>query len=86
MAKIIDVVMRLQDGVTANLARIRQNMEKTVQTQKRMGRSVQAIGRGFTSIGRTFLPVATALAGAGTLATKSFMDFDYTMTQAGMKA
>ncbi len=86
MAKIIDVVMRLQDGVTANLAKIRQNMEKTVQTQKRMGRSVQAIGRGFTSIGTTFLPVATALAGAGTLATKSFMDFDYTMTQAGMKA
>lgn len=86
MARIIDVIMRLQDQVTRPLAQIRNQMEETARVHQRLGKNIRTAGRNMTAIGEALMPVAAGVAGAGSLAVKTFADFDYTITQAGLKA
>ena len=47
---------------------------------------MQSLGDSISGIGTAMLPVAGAIAGGIGVATKQFADFDYTITQAGLKA
>ena len=86
MAKIIDVIMRLQDQVSGTLGRIRRQMEETGRMHRRLGGEISRTGRNIENIGRAMLPMAEGMAGAGALALKTFADFDSTITMAGLKA
>lgn len=86
MASIIDVVMQLTDRVSEPLRRIRSNMEENSRLNRQLGRDVRNVGRGFGSIASTMMPAATAVSAFGALGTKSFMDFEDTITGAGVKA
>lgn len=86
MAKIIDVTMRLQDRVTGPLGRIRRQLEETARVHQRLGKEVSRVGRSMESMGKTLMPAALGIASAGGVALKTFADFDYTITQAGLKA
>lgn len=86
MAENIDVMMRLIDGVTEPLRRIRSQMEQTANFNRRMGREIQNVGRTFSSMGHAMLPVAAGIVGAAGLGAKAFVDFDATITAAGAKA
>lgn len=86
MASIIDVVMRLTDRVSEPLRRIRSNMEENSRLNRQLGRDVRNVGRGFGSIASTMMPAATAVSAFGALGTKTFMDFEDTITGAGVKA
>lgn len=86
MASIIDVVMQLTDRVSEPLRRIRSNMEENSRLNRQLGRDVRNVGRGFGSIASTMVPAATAVSAFGALGTKTFMDFEDTITGAGVKA
>lgn len=86
MASIIDVVMQLTDRVSEPLRRIRSNMEENSRLNRQLGRDVRNVGRGFGSIASTMMPAATAVSAFGVLGTKTFMDFEDTITGAGVKA
>lgn len=86
MASIIDVVMQLTDRVSEPLRRIRSNMEENSRLNRQLGRDVRNVGRGFGSIASTMMPAATAVSAFGALGTKTFMDFEDTITGAGVKA
>lgn len=86
MAKIIDVIMRLQDQVSGTLGRIRRQMEETGRMHRRLGSEISRTGKNIENIGRAMLPMAEGMAGAGALALKTFADFDSTITMAGLKA
>ena len=83
MASIIDVVMQLTDRVSEPLRRIRSNMEENSRLNRQLGRDVRNVGRGFGSIASTMMPAATAVSAFGALGTKTFMDFEDTITGAG---
>lgn len=86
MASIIDVVMQLTDRVSEPLRRIRSNMEENSRLNRQLGRDVRNVGRGFGSIASTMMPAATAVSAFGALGTKTFVDFEDTITGAGVKA
>lgn len=86
MANIIDVVMRLTDNVTDPLRNIRRQMEETANINQRLGRNVSKLGDNISSIGQAMMPAATAVAAAGAVAGKTFMDFEATITGAAVKA
>lgn len=86
MANVIDVVMQLTDRVTAPLRGIREQMEQTANANRRLGDNIRNAGRGMTSIGTAMLPMAGAIVAAGAAGAKTFMDFDATITAAGVKA
>ena len=86
MANIIDVIMRLTDQVTDPLRNIRQQMEETANVNRRLGRDITNIGNGISSIGTAMLPAAAAITATGVGITKTFMDFEATITGAAVKA
>lgn len=86
MAQIIDVVMRLTDNVTGSLNRIRNAMEQSAKANQRMGRTLQNAGRHVGNLSDAMMPLAAGITGVGALGVKTFMDFDATMTAAGVKA
>lgn len=86
MAQIIDVVMRLTDNVTGGLNRIRNAMEQSAKANQRMGRTLQNAGRHVGNLSDAMMPLAAGITGVGALGVKTFMDFDATMTAAGVKA
>lgn len=86
MAEIIDVVMRLTDNVTDKLHRIRTEMEQTAKSNMQMGRNISNAGRGIGALSSAMMPLAAGIAGVGAVGVKTFMDFDATITGAGVKA
>lgn len=84
--EIIDVLMRLRDGVSSQLQKIRNQMQMTANAQNTLGRNIEKTGRGISSIGETLMPVSAGIVAAGTLIGKTFIDFDATITRAGAKA
>ncbi len=84
--EIIDVLMRLRDGVSSQLQKIRNQMQMTASAQNTLGRNIERTGRGISSIGETLMPVSAGIVAAGTLIGKTFIDFDATITRAGAKA
>lgn len=86
MAEIIDVIMRLQDNVTSGLARIRNSMEETSKANQRMGRDISSAGRNVSALGEAMLPAAAGITALGAASVKTFMNFDQTITAAGVKA
>ena len=86
MAEIIDVIMRLQDNVTSGLARIRNSMEETGKANQRMGRDIAKAGKNVSNLGEAMLPAAAGITALGAASVKTFMNFDQTITAAGVKA
>lgn len=84
--EIIDVYMRLRDGVSNQLAKIRNNMAMTARQQDTLGRNVQNVGRHISGIGETLAPVSAGIVAAGGLIGRTFVGFDATVTKAGAKA
>lgn len=86
MSEVIDLVMRLHDGVTNVLTGIQSQMASTANMADRQGRQLQNIGRGISGIGNALLPVSAAIVGAGAASVKAFVGFDSAVTSAGAKA
>lgn len=86
MAEIIDVVMRLTDNVTEGLHHIRTEMEQTARANGQMGRNLTNAGKGVGALSSALMPLAAGIAGVGAVGVKTFMDFDATITGAGVKA
>ena len=86
MSKVIDLVMRLQDGVTSVLSGINARMQDTAVAANGAGRHVQKIGEGISGIGDKLMPVSAAIVGAGAAAVHAFVGFDSAVTSAGAKA
>lgn len=86
MAEIIDVVMRLTDNVTEGLHHIRTEMEQTARANSQMGRNLTNAGKGVGALSSAMMPLAAGIAGVGAIGVKTFMDFDATITGAGVKA
>lgn len=86
MAEIIDVIMRLQDNVTSGLARIRNSMKETSKANQRMGRDISKAGKNVSDLGEAMLPAAAGITALGAASVKTFMNFDQTITAAGVKA
>lgn len=86
MSKVIDLVMRLQDGVTSVLSGINARMQDTAVAANGAGRRVQKIGDGISGIGDKLMPVSAAIVGAGAAAVHAFVGFDSAVTSAGAKA
>ena len=86
MSKVIDLVMRLQDGVTSVLSGINARMQDTAVAANGAGRRVQKIGEGISGIGDKLVPVSAAIVGAGAAAVHAFVGFDSAVTSAGAKA
>lgn len=86
MAEIIDVVMRLTDNVTEGLHNIRTEMEQTARANSQMGRNLTNAGKGVGALSSAMMPLAAGIAGVGAVGVKTFMDFDATITGAGVKA
>lgn len=86
MAEIIDVVMRLTDNVTEGLHHIRTEMEQTARANSQMGRNLTNAGKGVGALSSAMVPLAAGIAGVGAIGVKTFMDFDATITGAGVKA
>ena len=84
--KIIDVVMRLRDNVSGGLTKIRNNIEQTNKTAKRLSKEMQRNGRSLHALGDRLMPLSTAILAVGTASAKTFIDFDATMTAAAAKA
>ena len=64
MSKVIDLVMRLQDGVTSVLSGINARMQDTAVAANGAGRRVQKVGEGISGIGDKLMPVSAAIVGA----------------------
>lgn len=86
MSEVIDLVMRLHDGVTNVLSGIKSQMESTANMADRQGRKLQNIGRGISGIGNALMPVSAAIVGVGAASVKAFVGFDSAVTAAGAKA
>lgn len=86
MAEIIDLVMRLQDQVTGTLGHIRNEMEQHNRTYQQMGRNLSNAGRHVSALAGAMMPLSAGIAAAGAVGVKTFMDFDQTITAAGVKA
>lgn len=86
MSKVIDLVMRLQDGVTSVLSGINARMQDTAVAAHGAGRRVQKVGEGISGIGDKLMPVSAAIVGAGAAAVHAFVGFDSAVTSAGAKA
>lgn len=86
MAQVIDLIMKLQDDVTSKLKGIRSEMEQTAKMNTRLGGDIARAGKGMTAIGTAMTPIAAGITAVGTLGVKTFMDFDATITGAGIKA
>ena len=86
MSKVIDLVMRLQDGVTSVLSGINARMQDTAVAANGAGRRVQKVGEGISGIGDKLMPVSAAIVGAGAAAVHAFVGFDSAVTSAGAKA
>ena len=86
MAEIIDVVMRLTDNVTEGLHHIRTEMEQTARANSQMGRNLTNAGKGVGALSSAMMPLAAGIAGVGGIGVQTFMDFDATITGAGVKA
>lgn len=86
MASIIDVVMKLTDQVTGPLRHIRSEIEQTARIHERMGSTISRVGNNISSIGNMMMPMAGAITAIGAASAKTFMDFDATITAAGVKA
>lgn len=86
MSKVIDLVMRLQDGVTSVLSGINARMQDTAVAANSAGRRVQKVGEGISGIGDKLMPVSAAIVGAGAAAVHAFVGFDSAVTSAGAKA
>lgn len=86
MASIIDVVMKLTDQVTGPLRHIRSEIEQTARIHERMGSTISRVGNNISSIGSMMMPMAGAITAIGAASAKTFMDFDATITAAGVKA
>lgn len=86
MADIIDVVMRLTDMVTPNLDDIRRHIIDTRQQHRLLASEVRGVSRSLGSMADTMMPVAAGIAAVGGIGVKTFMDFDATLTAAGVKA
>ena len=86
MSEVIDLVMRLHDGVTSVLSGINSQMATTANMADRQGRKLQNIGRGISGIGNALMPVSAAIVGIGAASVKAFVGFDSAVTSAGAKA
>ena len=86
MSEVIDLVMRLHDGVTSVLSGINSQMATTANMADRQGRYLQNIGRGISGIGNALMPVSAAIVGMGAASVKAFVGFDSAVTSAGAKA
>ena len=86
MSEVIDLVMRLHDGVTSVLSGINSQMATTANMADRQGRKLQNIGRGISGIGNALMPVSAAIVGVGAASVKAFVGFDSAVTSAGAKA
>jgi len=86
MSEVIDLVMRLHDGVTSVLSGINSQMAATANMADRQGRKLQNIGRGISGIGNALMPVSAAIVGIGAASVKAFVGFDSAVTSAGAKA
>lgn len=86
MSEVIDLVMRLHDGVTSVLSGINSHMAATANMADRQGRQLQNIGRGISGIGDALMPVSAAIVGIGAASVKAFVGFDSSVTAAGAKA
>lgn len=86
MADIIDVIMRLTDMVTPNLDEIRQHIIDTRNQHRMLANEVRGVSRSLGSMADTMMPVAAGIAAVGGIGVKTFMDFDATLTAAGVKA
>lgn len=86
MSEVIDLVMRLHDGVTSVLSGINSQMATTANMADRQGRNLQNIGRGISGIGNALMPVSAAIVGMGAASVKAFVGFDSAVTSAGAKA
>lgn len=84
--EIIDVYMRLRDGVSSGLQRIRSQMEMTNRQQQRLANNVKNVGNHISGIGKSMLPASTAIVATGAAITRTFVSFDDTITKAGAKA
>ncbi len=86
MADIIDVIMRITDMVTPSLDDIQRHLIDTRNQHRHLAREVRGVSRSLGSMADAMAPVAMASAAVGAVGVKSFMDFDATITAAGVKA
>ena len=76
MAKVIDVILRMKDQMSPQMAAVSKRLEKQGRYYQRLGRQVQNTGKKITSVGSTLtksitLPVA-AIGGASVKAAAEF--------------
>lgn len=86
MADIVDVVMKITDLVTPSLNEIRENLINTRRQHQYLAREINGVSRSLGSMADAMAPIAGASAAIGAIGVKSFMDFDATVTAAGVKA
>lgn len=86
MADIVDVVMRITDLVTPSLNDIREHLIDTRNQHRHLAREINGVSRSLGSMADAMAPIAGASAAIGAIGVKSFMDFDATVTAAGVKA
>ena len=86
MADIIDVIMRITDMVTPSLDDIQRHLIDTRNQHRHLASEVRGVSRSLGSMADAMAPVAMASAAVGAVGVKSFMDFDATITAAGVKA
>ena len=86
MADIIDVIMRITDMVTPSLDDIQRHLIETRNQHRHLASEVRGVSRSLGSMADAMAPVAMASAAVGAIGVKSFMDFDATITAAGVKA
>ena len=84
--EIIDVMMRLVDGVTAPLRSINSQLAMTAKQQNAMGRNIQRLGRDITGVGQALMPVSAGIVAMGALGARAFVGFDSVVTAAAAKA
>lgn len=86
MADIIDVIMRITDMVTPSLDDIQRHLIDTRNQHRHLANEVRGVSRSLGSMADAMAPVAMGAAAIGGIGVKSFMDFDATITAAGVKA
>ncbi|WP_295237905.1 phage tail tape measure protein [Veillonella sp.] len=84
--EVIDVMMRLVDGVTAPLRAINSQLSMTAKQQNAAGRNVQRLGKDISGVGEALTPVAAGIVAMGAMGAKAFVGFDSVVTAAAAKA
>lgn len=84
--EVIDVMMRLVDGVTAPLKAINSQLAMTAKQQNAAGRNIQRLGRDISGVGEALTPVAAGIVAMGALGARAFIGFDSVVTAAAAKA